>query len=70
LFLYLGVYYFKYIEMRQNRYKRNNYKYVSGKYVRECASNKHEEVSKISDEKNKKIKKKLKGLDKKFDTLK
>jgi len=51
-------------------YERNDYKYVSGKYVKEGVSNQHEEVSKSTDKKNKKIEKKLNGLDKKFDTLK
>ena len=51
-------------------YKRNNYKYVSGKYVKEGTLNKHEEVSKSSNKKSKKMEKKLNGLDKKFDALK
>lgn len=51
-------------------YQRNNYKYVSGRYVKEGASNQNEQVSKSSDKKNNKTEKKLNRLEKKFDELK
>jgi len=50
-------------------YERNNYKYVSGRYEKDGTSNKHEEVFENSSKNNKKIEKKLKGLDKKIASL-
>jgi len=51
-------------------YERNNYKYVSGRYEKDETSNQKEVEFKNGQTKNKKIEKKLKGFDKKFEELK
>jgi len=51
-------------------YKRNNYKYVSGRYEKDGTSNKHEEVFENNNKKNENIEQNLKGLDERVASLK